>query len=616
MPEHPPARSTRFSALLDRMTEGFLAVDEDWRIVECNGPAAAVLGTDREAVLGEDLWERCPGLEDSPIADQYRTAMTERSSTAFEAYFPPGDGRYRLRVFPTADGGLEIYLREAATPDEAGRASTPHAAVLEALTDGVFAVDANDRIVLANDALTAVLDARRGTVLGTHLEALSTTTKLTAEDVRALREGIAHVREGADDHRLQLELPDPEGRPGVVEVRFSPLPGEDRRVAAVLRDVTERRDRERIVRALHAATRELFRAEDPIDACAAAVHTGADLLDLQISGIWLLNEERNRLEPVAATAGAHETVGGLPVFGDGEGIAWRAYQENEAREYADVREAEHVYNDDTPIRSELIVPIGNHGVLMAGDVEVDAFDDVDLELAEILAANSEAVLDRLRREELLEERAEELERQNERLASLEGVLAGPIDATLDEIETTFESGTIEEARQAVARARALVDVAATYANRPDASGARTGLTLGETLETTTRSLEGEIPTPVITNDGTLRADQDLLEQLLAAIVRNAGERDAGAVSVGVLQATGSRARRLSGFYLEDDGDVIPRRVREPPFDPYAGAVRVGLELELARLLARDHGWELEATPTQHGMRFEITEVTTLSPTKE
>jgi len=613
MPEHPPARSTQFSALLDRMTEGFLAVDEDWRIVECNGPAAAVLDDDRESLLGESLWNSAPDLEDTIVEQRYRIAMDERSSAAFEAFFPPGEGRYRLRVFPTADGGLEIYLRESVEPTASGSTS-PHAAVVEALTDGVFAVNGEDRIVLANDALSTVLDARRGTVLGTRLDALSTATKLTDEDVRSLKVGIEHVRAGAGDHRLQLELPDPEGRPGVVEVRFSPLPGEDARVAAVLRDVTERRDRERIVRALHAATRELFRAEDPVDACAAAVHTGADLLDLQISGIWLLNEERNRLEPVAATAGAHDTVGGLPVFGDGEGIAWRAFQANTPRRYADVREATNVYNDDTPIRSELIVPIGHHGVLMAGDTEVGAFDDVDLDLAEILAANTEAVLDRLRREELLEERATELERQSERLASLEGVLSGPINDALNAVEETFESGTIEDARAAVDRARQLVDVAATYANRPDASQARTGLTLGESLQAAARSVEDGTPTPVVTDDGTLRADPELLEELLAAIVRNAAERDAEAVNLGVLQATGSRARRLSGFYLEDDGDVIPRRVREPPFDPYAGEVRVGLELELARLLARDHDWDLEATPTQHGMRFEVTEVTTLSPT--
>jgi PAS domain S-box-containing protein len=616
MPEHPPARSTRFSALLDRMTEGFLSVTDDWRIVECNGHAAGLLGHERVEILGEDLWSVAPDLVGTAFAEHYRAAMDERESTAFEAFWPHTETTYRVRVYPTDDGGIEIYLRDVDARHPA-RDGPRHATVVEAVTDGVLAVDAEDRVALVNDALTELLDAARTTLLGTKVDALSTATKLTDADVQALRSGIEHVREvGTEDHRIQLTVPDAEGRPGAVEVRLSPLPGADDRVAAVVRDVTERRDRERVVRSLHAATRELFRATDTIDACAAAVHTGADLLDLQISGIWLLDEERNRLEPVAATAGAHDVVGGLPVFGDGEGLAWDAYQRDDSMYFDDVTDSERAYNPDTPIRSELIVPIGKHGVLMAGDTEVGQFDETDIELAEILAANTEAVLDRLKREQLLEERTTELERQNERLASLEGVLSGPISATLDDVEETFESGTIEEAREAVDRARRLVDVAGTYANRPDATGARTGLTLGETLEAAARETDRQAPSVVVSRDGTLRADHDHLIELFAALVRNATERDADAISLGVLQATGSRVRRLSGFYVEDDGDVIPRRVRDPPFDPYAGDVAVGLELELARLLARDHGWELTADPTQHGMRFEVTDVTTLSPTKE
>ncbi|WP_049894093.1 PAS domain-containing protein [Salinarchaeum sp. Harcht-Bsk1] len=616
MPEHPPARSSRVSSLLDRMTEGFLAIDDQWRVVECNGHAAALLGSERVDLLGAELWSVAPDVVETTFADHWQRAMAERESIAFESFWPHTETSYRVRVYPTDDGGIEVYLRDvdARLPDRDG---PRHATVVEAVTDGVVAFDAEDRVALVNDAITGLLDASRTTLLGTSLDALSTATKLTDADVQALRSGIEHVRTSdVDDHSLQLSLPDTEGRPGVVEVRLSPLPGNDDRVAAVIRDVTERRDHERIVRSLHAATRELFRAEDTIGACAAAVHTGADLLDLQISGIWLLDEERNRLEPVAATAGAHDVVGGLPVFGDGEGHAWTAYQRDEVMSFDDVTTTADLYNPDTPIRSELIVPIGNHGLLMAGDTEIGQFDDTDVELAEILAANTEAVLDRLQREQLLEERATELERQNERLASLEGVLSGPISATLDEVEETFDSGTIEEARDAVDRGRRLVDVAGTYASRPDATSARTGLTLGETLETAVHETERQSPTVVVSHDGTLRADHDHLLELFRALVRNATERDASAISLGVLQATSSRVRRLSGFYVEDDGDVIPRRVRDPPFDPYAGDVTVGLELELARLLARDHGWELTADPTQHGMRFEITDVTTLSPTKE
>ena len=618
MPAHRPARSDRFSSLLDRMGEGYLELDGDWRIVECNAHAAIVLDADRERALGSELWTICPDLLGTSFESRIAETMDAESSTTFDVYWPALEATYRVRAYPTDGGGAECYLRRSAAQGgalgEANRA-LGDATIVEALSDGVLVVDDEDCIGQVNEALTALLDTGRESLVGTHVDVLSTVTKLTSGDVRELSDGLDHVRTpDVDDHRIQLEFPGPDGRPGLVEVRLSPLPDGERIVCAI-RDVTERRDRERVIRAMHAATRELFRVDDPMEACAAAVHTGADLLDLQISGIWLFDEERNRLEPVAATAGAHDTVGGLPVFGSGEGLAWEAYQRGEALCFDDVREQERAYNADTPIRSELIVPIGSDGVLMAGDKAVAAFDESDVELAEILAANTEVALERLQHEQLLEDRATELERHNERLESLEGVLSGPILAALADIEATFDSGTIDDARAATERARQLVDVAATYANRPGSTGARTGITLGEALDAAVREAGPTSLTTVVHRDGTLRADANLLQELLAAIVRSADERDADVIGLGVLRATSARPRRLAGFSIEDDGDRIPRRVRTPPFDPYAGDVTVGLELELARLLARDHGWELTADPSEHGMRFEITDVTTLSPTK-
>jgi len=247
MPEHPPARSTRFSALLDRITEGFLAIDDEWRIVECNGHAAALLGGERAELLGAELWAAAPNVVETTFADHYRRTMDDRDSTAFEAFWPHTETTYRVRVYPTDDGGIEVYLRDVDARLPA-RDGPRHATVVEAVTDGVLAIDEEDRVALVNDALTELLDAGRTTLLGTSLDALSTATKLTDDDVRRLRAAVEHVRDaGTEDHRIQLSLPDTEGRPGAVEVRLSPLPGEDDRVAAVVRDVTERRDRERVV---------------------------------------------------------------------------------------------------------------------------------------------------------------------------------------------------------------------------------------------------------------------------------------------------------------------------------------------------------------------------------
>ncbi|MFC6730849.1 GAF domain-containing protein, partial [Natronoarchaeum mannanilyticum] len=241
-------------------------------------------------------------------------------------------------------------------------------------------------------------------------------------------DAAAAVREGkASERRFSVYFEGADGR-RVGDVQLVPLPvdGADGTVG-VIRDVTEREEYDRIVTALHDVSRRLFGADDEDEICAIAVEAAANLLDLELSGVWLLDEERNRLDPVAATARTHDEIGGLPHFAENEGLIWDVFRSGDAARYDDLREVDGVYNPGTPIRSELIVPIDDRGVLMAGEFRTDQFDDTDLELAGILASNVEAALDRTDRETLLRRRTEELERQRDRMGTVAAVLSRDIE---------------------------------------------------------------------------------------------------------------------------------------------------------------------------------------------
>ncbi len=69
-------------------------------------------------------------------------------------------------------------------------------------------------------------------------------------------------------------------------------------------------------------------------------------------------------------------------------------------------------------QNELIVPLGIHGVLVAGTDAVGGFDETTTEPIQILAANTEAALDRAEREQLLREHDRTLTRKNEELTRL------------------------------------------------------------------------------------------------------------------------------------------------------------------------------------------------------
>ncbi|WP_115864106.1 GAF domain-containing protein [Halorussus litoreus] len=188
------------------------------------------------------------------------------------------------------------------------------------------------------------------------------------------------------------------------EVRYCELSAEaitlDGEYAALgfARDLTEQMEFERTLATLHETTRELMRAETEQEICDLVVEAAGSTLGLSISGVWLYDEEAHRLEPVSSTEGAYELFSEIPTFEPGDSIAWAVFEEGEPRVYDDVPEAPTVQNPDTAIRSEILVPIGDRGILVSGSTDSESFSDADIEFADVLATNADVALERTCRE--------------------------------------------------------------------------------------------------------------------------------------------------------------------------------------------------------------------------
>ncbi|ELY56684.1 bacterio-opsin activator domain-containing protein [Natronolimnohabitans innermongolicus] len=172
---------------------------------------------------------------------------------------------------------------------------------------------------------------------------------------------------------------------------------------------------ERTLTTLHETTRDLMRAGTKREIYRSAVETAGEILDVPIAAAYAFNPTEAALEHAASTRESRELVDPEMDFDQGEGHVWEVFSEGESAYYEDVtRDAEA----KTLSRSELIVPLGTHGVLVAGTEDVDGFDETMTELLHILAANTEAALDRAEREQLLREHDRTLTQQNEELTRL------------------------------------------------------------------------------------------------------------------------------------------------------------------------------------------------------
>jgi len=105
------AERDRFRAIVERLPDGFLAIDREWRCTYMNAAAERQSGRRREDVVGVDLRSLSPGPEAAAFYAAYEKALREQVPVFFEAYFAPRRRWLDVEAIPAPDG-LHITFRD------------------------------------------------------------------------------------------------------------------------------------------------------------------------------------------------------------------------------------------------------------------------------------------------------------------------------------------------------------------------------------------------------------------------------------------------------------------------------------------------------------------------
>jgi len=174
------------------------------------------------------------------------------------------------------------------------------------------------------------------------------------------------------------------------------------RLTGLTQEITERKEYEETITALQNAAQNIFHAETTEEVAEMVVEAARDILGMSINGVAVYDESEDILRMIALTDQAKAVVGEEPIFRPGESLAWDVFESGELEHYDDVSTEPGRSNPDTQIRSEIIVPLGEHGVALIGSTEASVFQDVDCSLVETLVKQAETALDRIAKERALE----------------------------------------------------------------------------------------------------------------------------------------------------------------------------------------------------------------------
>ena len=99
----------RVDLILDAMTDGFVAVDADFRYVLVNPAAEQMLHKAAEELIGRRLPDVFPDINGLP---RYIQVMETRVPDRFETYSKPTDAWVEVHVYPTDPGGLAVFATD------------------------------------------------------------------------------------------------------------------------------------------------------------------------------------------------------------------------------------------------------------------------------------------------------------------------------------------------------------------------------------------------------------------------------------------------------------------------------------------------------------------------
>ncbi|NHN61283.1 MULTISPECIES: GAF domain-containing protein [Halorussus] len=441
------AERDRFAALFENVPEPtarYELRDGEPVVLSVNEAFEDVFGYDGEEALGASIDDILvpDGRREEAERLTERVRNGERIDAEVEREAVDGVRDFLVRN-ASVSGGDEHYVIYTDIT-ERKRNAERHRSMTEDVMDntdvGIFVLDDEFEVAWANSAVTEYFDLDRERVLGADKrslidaeirdvvaddEAFVDTVTATYEDNSYVEEFTCHVTAGGDRGERHLHH---RSRPiesglyagGRVELYY---------------DVTERVRREEMLDALHGATRDLMAAGSQRDICRTAVDTAQNVLDIPYATVFRWDEERELLDPYIQLEDTVAELGAAPTLERGEGIVGTAFAEGEALHFDNAWDDPRAHeNGAEGIRAFGAFPLGDWGVMTVASRAVGAFDDYEMDLVRVLAANAEVALNRAAREaELADQRCQlaELDRINAVIRDVDQLLVRA--ATREEI---------------------------------------------------------------------------------------------------------------------------------------------------------------------------------------
>jgi diguanylate cyclase (GGDEF)-like protein/PAS domain S-box-containing protein len=231
------------SEILESLSDSFISVDSEFRLIYLNNAACSEFAVERSAVLNRRISDAAPSFFSQSMREPLLAASAKITASMFEVQNERKDRWYEMRCFPRPDG-ISIYFRNVTESvlsrhrvEEAQRSMRQQAELLDKAQDAIFVQDMDERLIYWNKSAERLYGWTAEEVMGRRLgdifhDTLTDTNQTIACVLRTGEWGgeLSHI------HR--------NGNILVVESHWTLVRGEDgepRSILSINTDITNRK---------------------------------------------------------------------------------------------------------------------------------------------------------------------------------------------------------------------------------------------------------------------------------------------------------------------------------------------------------------------------------------
>ncbi len=256
--------------VLERIDDGFFAIDEHSTVTYWNKRAEILLDARREEMIGKNLHEVFANPEPNAFFDNYQKAIAQKTTVHFVEFSGRTNKWFAVSAY-ASENGLSVYFKdvtEQKNAEEKLKASElRYRSLNEQATDTICIVDSSFRFIDVNRSGCVMFGCSKEEVLQLHMADV-----LFEEDLKTNPIKIDDLKAGkpiSNERRIKRK----DGSAILVELSSKML--EDGRIIIFGRDISARKESERLIKESEAKYRSFF--ESSMDGILLTV-TDGDIL--------------------------------------------------------------------------------------------------------------------------------------------------------------------------------------------------------------------------------------------------------------------------------------------------------------------------------------------------